>query len=126
MMRHSTNNDIFNCKSDFIPMFVSDTRTTALTNKLAEFNLGSDKHTFLSKLTKNIFSSYLESYIDMERDYLRTRSAQILQRFYDSKNHQKRLIGTGRWDLGFTLNAVGVWNPKYTANCPFMLTSKQI
>ncbi|KAM6961457.1 exocyst complex component 5 [Aplochiton taeniatus] len=71
------------------------TRTTALTAKLAEFNLGSDKHTFLSKLIKNIFSSYLESYIDMEKDYLRTRSAMILQRYYDSKNHQKRPVGTG-------------------------------
>uniref|UniRef100_A0A3Q1EC38 Exocyst complex component 5 n=1 Tax=Acanthochromis polyacanthus TaxID=80966 RepID=A0A3Q1EC38_9TELE len=71
------------------------TRTTALATKLTEFNLGSDKHTFLSKLIKSIFSSYLESYIDMERDYLRTRGAVILQRYYDSKNHQKRPIGTG-------------------------------
>ena len=64
--------------------------------KLTEFNLGSDKHTFLSKLIKNIFSCYLESYIDMEKDYLRNRSAMILQRYYDSKNHQKRPIGGGR------------------------------
>uniref|UniRef100_A0A8C4E3V0 Exocyst complex component 5 n=1 Tax=Dicentrarchus labrax TaxID=13489 RepID=A0A8C4E3V0_DICLA len=71
------------------------TRTTALATKLTEFNLGSDKHTFLSKLIKSIFSSYLESYIDMERDYLRSRGAMILQRYYDSKNHQKRPIGTG-------------------------------
>lgn len=66
-----------------------------MATKLTEFNLGSDKHTFLSKLIKSIFSSYLESYIDMERDYLRTRGAMILQRYYDSKNHQKRTIGTG-------------------------------
>uniref|UniRef100_A0A673Z1R3 Exocyst complex component 5 n=1 Tax=Salmo trutta TaxID=8032 RepID=A0A673Z1R3_SALTR len=71
------------------------TRTTALASKLTEFNLGSDKHTFLSKLIKNIFSSYLESYIEMEKDYLRTRSAMILQRYYDSKNHQKRPQGGG-------------------------------
>lgn len=71
-------------------------RTTLLATKLGEFNLGSDKHTFLSKLIKSIFSSYLESYIDMEKDYLRTRGAMILQRYYDSKNHQKRPIGTGR------------------------------
>uniref|UniRef100_A0A665WWV0 Exocyst complex component 5 n=1 Tax=Echeneis naucrates TaxID=173247 RepID=A0A665WWV0_ECHNA len=71
------------------------TRTTALATKLTEFNLGSDKHTFLSKLIKSIFSSYLESYIGMEREYLRTRGAMILQRYYDSKNHQKRPIGTG-------------------------------
>uniref|UniRef100_A0A673C8R1 Exocyst complex component 5 n=1 Tax=Sphaeramia orbicularis TaxID=375764 RepID=A0A673C8R1_9TELE len=71
------------------------TRTTTLATKLTEFNLGSDKHTFLSKLIKSIFSTYLESYIDMEREYLRTRGAMILQRYYDSKNHQKRPIGTG-------------------------------
>uniref|UniRef100_A0A4W5N082 Exocyst complex component 5 n=1 Tax=Hucho hucho TaxID=62062 RepID=A0A4W5N082_9TELE len=71
------------------------TRTTALAAKLAEFNLGSDKHTLLSKLIKNIFSTYLESYIEMEKDYLRTRSAMILQRYYDSKNHQKRPLGGG-------------------------------
>uniref|UniRef100_A0A8C7YMB6 Exocyst complex component 5 n=1 Tax=Oryzias sinensis TaxID=183150 RepID=A0A8C7YMB6_9TELE len=69
--------------------------TTALATKLTEFNLGSDKHTFLSKLIKSIFSSYLESYIDMEREYLRNRGAMILQRYYDSKNHQKRAIGSG-------------------------------
>uniref|UniRef100_A0A8C9S261 Exocyst complex component 5 n=1 Tax=Scleropages formosus TaxID=113540 RepID=A0A8C9S261_SCLFO len=71
------------------------TRTTTLATKLTEFNLGSDKHTFLSKLIKNIFSSYLESYIDVEREHLRARSAMILQRYYDSKNHQKRPLGTG-------------------------------
>lgn len=72
-------------------------RTTALAAKLTEFNLGSDKHTFLYKLIKSIFSSYLDSYIDMERQYLQSRSASILQRYYDSKNHQKRPVGTGRW-----------------------------
>ncbi|XP_063058435.1 exocyst complex component 5 [Engraulis encrasicolus] len=70
-------------------------RTAQLTNKLAEFNLGSDKHTFLARLTKNIFSGYLENYIDMERQYLQSRSAMILQRYYESKNHQKRPLGTG-------------------------------
>ncbi|KAJ0009053.1 hypothetical protein NQD34_016468 [Periophthalmus magnuspinnatus] len=71
------------------------TRTTSLATKLSEFNLGSDKHTFLSKLIKSIFSTYLESYMDMEREYLRSRGAMILQRYYDSKNHQKRAIGSG-------------------------------
>lgn len=71
------------------------TRTTGLAAKLTEFNLGSDKHTFLSKLIKSIFSTYLDTYIDMEQQYLQTRSASILQRYYDSKNHQKRPLGTG-------------------------------
>uniref|UniRef100_A0A8C7D7P8 Exocyst complex component 5 n=1 Tax=Oncorhynchus kisutch TaxID=8019 RepID=A0A8C7D7P8_ONCKI len=34
-------------------------------------------------------------YIEMEKDYLRTRSTMILQRYYDSKNHQKRPLGGG-------------------------------
>lgn len=71
-----------------------------MATRLTEFNLGSDKHTFLSKLIKSIFSTYLESYIDMEREYLRNRGAMILQRYYDSKNHQKRPIGPGRSAFG--------------------------
>uniref|UniRef100_A0A8C3W7L6 Exocyst complex component 5 n=1 Tax=Catagonus wagneri TaxID=51154 RepID=A0A8C3W7L6_9CETA len=71
------------------------TRTTNLSSKLMEFNLGTDKQTFLSKLIKSIFISYLENYIDVETGYLKSRSAMILQRYYDSKNHQKRSIGTG-------------------------------
>ncbi|XP_069494177.1 exocyst complex component 5 isoform X2 [Ambystoma mexicanum] len=71
------------------------TRTTNLSSKLMEFNLGTDKQTFLSKLMKSIFISYLENYIDVETGYLRSRSSMILQRYYDSKNHQKRSLGTG-------------------------------
>nr|XP_048285986.1 exocyst complex component 5 [Myodes glareolus] len=71
------------------------TRTTSLSSKLMEFNLGTDKQTFLSKLIKSIFISYLENYIEVEIGYLKSRSAMILQRYYDSKNHQKRSIGTG-------------------------------
>ncbi|OXB57944.1 hypothetical protein ASZ78_009351 [Callipepla squamata] len=70
-------------------------RTTNLSSKLMEFNLGTDKQTFLSKLIKSIFISYLENYIEVEIGYLKSRSAMILQRYYDSKNHQKRSIGTG-------------------------------
>ncbi|KAJ6652741.1 hypothetical protein lerEdw1_010932 [Lerista edwardsae] len=71
------------------------TRTTNLSSKLMEFNLGTDKQTFLSKLIKSIFASYLENYIEVEIGYLRSRSSMILQRYYDSKNHQKRAIGSG-------------------------------
>nr|KAF6391924.1 exocyst complex component 5 [Pipistrellus kuhlii] len=71
------------------------TRTTNLSSKLMEFNLGTDKQTFLSKLIKSIFISYLENYIEVETGYLKSRSAMILQRYYDSKNHQKRSIATG-------------------------------
>ncbi|KAM8921624.1 exocyst complex component 5 [Pelodytes ibericus] len=71
------------------------TRTTSLSSKMMEFNLGTDKQTFLSKLIKSIFIVYLENYIDVETAYLKIRSSVILQRYYDSKNHQKRSIGSG-------------------------------
>lgn len=93
--------------SIIVHLFCVFSRTTALATKLTEFNLGSDKHTFLSKLIKSIFSTYLESYIDMEKEYLRNRGATILQRYYDSKNHQKRSIGTGRSDINLAFFPAG-------------------
>ncbi|XP_048394211.2 exocyst complex component 5 isoform X1 [Stegostoma tigrinum] len=71
------------------------TRTTSLASKLAEFDLGTDKQTFLAKMIKGIFISYLENYIEIETGYLKNRSSMVLQRYYDSKNHQKRSYGSG-------------------------------
>ncbi|XP_038635686.1 exocyst complex component 5 [Scyliorhinus canicula] len=71
------------------------TRTTNLASKLAEFDLGTDKQTFLAKMIKGIFISYLENYIEIETGYLKTRNSMVLQRYYDSKNHQKRSYGSG-------------------------------
>uniref|UniRef100_A0A4W3GTP1 Exocyst complex component 5 n=1 Tax=Callorhinchus milii TaxID=7868 RepID=A0A4W3GTP1_CALMI len=71
------------------------TRSTSLANKIAEFDLGTDKQTFLAKMIKGIFVSYLENYIEIEISYLKSRSSMILHRYYDSKNHQKRSYGTG-------------------------------
>ncbi|KAG7238549.1 hypothetical protein INR49_030822 [Caranx melampygus] len=68
---------------------------TSVGHEAYRVQLGLRQAHLLAKLIKSIFSSYLESYIDMEREYLRTRGAMILQRYYDSKNHQKRPIGTG-------------------------------
>uniref|UniRef100_A0A2I3RQW7 Exocyst complex component 5 n=1 Tax=Pan troglodytes TaxID=9598 RepID=A0A2I3RQW7_PANTR len=49
----------------------------------------------IQNLIKSIFISYLENYVEVETRYLKSRSAMILQRYYDLKNHQKRSIGTG-------------------------------
>uniref|UniRef100_A0A2R9BNY6 Exocyst complex component Sec10-like alpha-helical bundle domain-containing protein n=1 Tax=Pan paniscus TaxID=9597 RepID=A0A2R9BNY6_PANPA len=49
----------------------------------------------IQNLIKSIFISYLENYVEVETRYLKSRSAMILQCYYDSKNHQKRSIGTG-------------------------------
>uniref|UniRef100_A0A8C4R944 Exocyst complex component 5 n=1 Tax=Eptatretus burgeri TaxID=7764 RepID=A0A8C4R944_EPTBU len=70
-------------------------RTLTLSKHLADLNIGTDHHAYLAKLTKAAFLSYLENYIDMEIDHLRNRSSLILQRFYESKNHQKRPIAIG-------------------------------
>uniref|UniRef100_A0A7N4P578 Exocyst complex component 5 n=1 Tax=Sarcophilus harrisii TaxID=9305 RepID=A0A7N4P578_SARHA len=55
----------------------------------------SSPETVLAKLIQNVFEIKLQNYIEVEIGYLKSRSAMILQRYYDSKNHQKRSIGTG-------------------------------
>ncbi len=74
--------------------------TTKLTSELSHFNLGSD-HLFLSNLTKTIFRSYLESYINIESRYLNDRCTQILQRYYDKKGHQKKALSGGANQLQY-------------------------
>lgn len=56
--------------------------------------MGNDKN-FLSKLTNNIFQKYLDSYISLELKCIREMSAVTLQKYYESKNHQKKQIQTG-------------------------------
>nr|CAH0108146.1 unnamed protein product [Daphnia galeata] len=69
-------------------------RTTKLSIDLARYDTGND-HTFLSKLVKNIFQRYLESYISLEIRNIKERSASVLKKFYEYKNHQKKPINTG-------------------------------
>ncbi|XP_071454035.1 exocyst complex component 5 [Hetaerina americana] len=81
-------------------------RTIKLSNDLSQFDMGSDK-TFLSKLTSNIFQKYLDSYISVEIRSLREKCSSIMQRYYESKNHQKKQIQTGGFqDLRRDLQAV--------------------
>lgn len=70
-------------------------RTASLSHRLAELDLGTEPHAYLAKLTKAVFQHYLESYIEVEVSYLKSRSATVLQRFYDGKSHHKRPIVTG-------------------------------
>lgn len=69
-------------------------KTTKLSNDLTVFNMGNDS-AFLSKLTKNIFQRYLDTYISVETRCLKDKCGNILQRFYESKNHQKKPIQSG-------------------------------
>uniref|UniRef100_A0A6M2DSW5 Exocyst complex component 5 n=1 Tax=Xenopsylla cheopis TaxID=163159 RepID=A0A6M2DSW5_XENCH len=69
-------------------------RTVKLSNDLSHFDMGSEED-YLSKLTANIFSKYLDSYINNEMSCLRQKSSQILQKFYDSKKHIKKQLQSG-------------------------------
>jgi len=67
--------------------------TTQLSSSLSHYNLGSDQ-LFLSRLTKDIFSRYLDSYITIESRYLNERAKNLLTRYYDAKGHQRKQISS--------------------------------
>ncbi|KOC59711.1 Exocyst complex component 5 [Habropoda laboriosa] len=76
------------------------TRTVKLSTELKMFNMGTDD-TYLTKLTRNIFQKYLDTYILI---YI------LLIEYYESKNHQKKQLQTGgfqelRRDLQAVLGA---------------------
>lgn len=64
-------------------------KTNQLSTDLQKFNMGTDQ-TFLTKLTKHIFSRYLDQYRDVEITFLKNKCGMILQRYYHSKDHVKR------------------------------------
>ncbi|XP_022909195.1 exocyst complex component 5 [Onthophagus taurus] len=68
-------------------------RTLQLSSNLESANM-SDK-SFLEKLTNNIYKSYIENYINLELDCLKGRLADVLKKYYESKNHQKRQLHSG-------------------------------
>jgi len=72
-------------------LFTLYSQTTRLSQELSHYNLGSDQM-FLSKLTKDIFSRYLDSYINIESRYMNDRSKTVLTRYYESKGHQRKNI----------------------------------
>ncbi|KAJ3665408.1 hypothetical protein Zmor_000904 [Zophobas morio] len=81
-------------------------RTNQLSQELSVFNMGSDKN-YLNKLTSNIFNKYIDNYITLELKCLKERSSANLQRYYESKNHQKKQIQSGGFqDLRRDLQAV--------------------
>ncbi|ELU10626.1 hypothetical protein CAPTEDRAFT_182979 [Capitella teleta] len=81
-------------------------KTTSLSNELVAMKAGCDA-SFLSKITKQIFGKYLDTYIYDEVNFLREKSSFVLTRFYDSKRHQKKAISSGGiHDLRRDLQAV--------------------
>lgn len=81
------------------------TRTVKLSNELKIFNMGTDD-SYLTKLTRNIFQKYLDTYITVETKALREKCAALLIEYYESKNHQKKQLQTGFQELRRDLQAV--------------------
>lgn len=69
-------------------------RAKKLGEKLSVYKLGSDSN-FLERLRKNLFSKYLSSYIETELAFLSEKSSAILEKYYNSINHEKRDRPTG-------------------------------
>lgn len=81
-------------------------RTQQVSEELAQFSLGADD-SYLPKLTQNMFQRYLDSYISLETSSLKERCGALLQRYYESKGHQKKQIQSGGLqDLRRDLQAV--------------------
>uniref|UniRef100_A0A8D8IFP8 Exocyst complex component 5 n=2 Tax=Culex pipiens TaxID=7175 RepID=A0A8D8IFP8_CULPI len=66
-------------------------RTLKLSTELQEFMKESDDD-LLQKLTANIFSMHLASYIEIEGRCLESKCQVELRKFYENKNHQKKQV----------------------------------
>lgn len=72
-------------------------KTNKLSTQLAaNKTLGSDV-AFLNKLTRKIFSQYLDKYISVEITSLEDKCKLVLHRFYESKHHQKKSLPSGNF-----------------------------
>lgn len=50
---------------------------------------------FLPTLVRLVFGAYLSTYSQIERKFINDQCNGLLQRFYESKDHQKRNITAG-------------------------------
>lgn len=69
-------------------LYYQFTRTTRLSNQIISAKIMGSRD--LELLTRRIFSEYLNTYSDTEVTSLKDRCAGILNRYYESKNHQKK------------------------------------
>lgn len=89
-------------------------RTTNLSNQIIESKLLGSRD--LDLLTQRIFSDYLNSYTKKEITALKDKCSNILNRYYESKNHQKKTTtGSSIQDLkarfrSKNLNLSGIGN----------------
>ncbi|XP_045471199.1 exocyst complex component 5 [Harmonia axyridis] len=81
-------------------------KTNQLSTELSVFNFGTDSN-YLEKLTNNIFNKYVDNYINLELKCLRERNSANLQKYYESKHHQKKPLQSGGFqDLRRDIQAV--------------------
>ncbi|XP_012272087.1 exocyst complex component 5 [Orussus abietinus] len=73
-------------------------RTVKLSEELKCFDMGTD-NTYLTTLTRNIFQKHLDTYITVELKALREKSAALLIEYYESKNHQKKQLQSGGFQV---------------------------
>ena len=72
-------------------------KTTKLSQQLAAKNIMGSDLQFLNKLTRKIFSQYLDQYIEVECKSLREKCEVVLSRYYESKHHQKKAVPQGNF-----------------------------
>lgn len=65
-------------------------KTTKLSNQLSTSKIQGADPSLLNKSTRSILSQYLDSYNKTEISSLKDRCVAILNRYYESKNHQKK------------------------------------
>ncbi|KAI7692750.1 Exocyst complex component 5 [Sarcoptes scabiei] len=71
------------------------TKTNKLIDQIAKLKYLCCDYAFLNKISRNIFNNYLDMYIEKETSYLQEKCSNLLQSYYDLKNHQKRTIQSG-------------------------------
>ncbi|KAK6639613.1 hypothetical protein RUM43_007886 [Polyplax serrata] len=75
-------------------LFELYTNTLKLSEEMTKFDMGNDA-SYLNKLTKGVFHKHLDFYMSMESKCLDEKCNLILRRYYESKNHQKKVIQSG-------------------------------
>jgi len=68
-------------------------QTTKLSEKLSKYRPGSDS-TFTKKLQREIFKPFTSSYIQDEETCIRNSTKKMLDKYYESINHEKRGLGS--------------------------------
>ncbi|RWS25108.1 exocyst complex component 5-like protein [Leptotrombidium deliense] len=94
-VQNRLNSDRSDSERYLCELFELYSKTVKLSNQMANRKILGNDISFLNKLTRGIFSKYLDSYIDIEIRTLKEKCSAILQRFYDSKNHLKKPIPSG-------------------------------